>query len=404
MTSLPVATPELVNGNHPTPGARPHRILVVAGDRLYRGLLAAALERAGWEVHAVDTADAAVEAFETGSYAMVIVETDGAPLDGYAVSRQLRQVKTSGAHVPIVAFTNDTLQSDRKKRKAAGIDNYIGKPLRSRSLDNLLRRYAEAEGPPDGAGSQLGAIDERCVADLLEMVGDTSQFKIFLQNCVTDIGHLMDQLREAEEDNDLGLLWEAARLLKGRGAQLGIGRVQAIAATIETLARAGSAAGVDALLQELSIANEQGLRELRSFKPVLERPVRKRQDAPAAPGHVLVAESDALTERFLVTLLTNNGFTPTCAVEGNAALARVESKVFQLVVANMNLPGLDGLGLLARCRLRPEYERVPVILLSSRGVQQDVVRAFELGADDHVSLPFNPMELLARIQRLLRTR
>ncbi len=117
-----------------------------------------------------------------------------------------------------------------------------------------------------------------------------------------------------------------------------------------------------------------------------------------------MAEGDALTARFLATALTNTGFKVTHASDGNAALAKIAARSFQALVLNAALPGVDGFGVLVQSRLLPQHAHTPVILLSSRGADQDVVRAFELGADDHIAVPFNPMEVIARIQRLIRVR
>ena len=86
----------------------------------------------------------------------------------------------------------------------------------------------------------------------------------------------------------------------------------------------------------------------------------------------------------------------------DAALEALTKERFGLVVLDINMPKTDGYGVLSQMRLRPESRSTPVLMLSSRVQEHDIVRAFDLGADDYVTKPFNPLELVSRIRRLMR--
>jgi len=115
--------------------------------------------------------------------------------------------------------------------------------------------------------------------------------------------------------------------------------------------------------------------------------------------HILLVEDDreisALTARFLRT----NDCRVTAVGDGRAMMARIEDHRIDLVVLDIMLPGEDGLSLLKR--MRPRH-RMPVILLTARSEEVDRVLGLELGADDYVTKPFSPRELLARIRAVLR--
>jgi DNA-binding response OmpR family regulator len=89
------------------------------------------------------------------------------------------------------------------------------------------------------------------------------------------------------------------------------------------------------------------------------------------------------------------------AFDGVEALASLEQNRPEVLILDLMMPKLGGFDLLSRLRDR-EGPRPRVIVLSARGREEDVTRAFDLGADDYVTKPFNPQELLARVARLLR--
>jgi len=127
--------------------------------------------------------------------------------------------------------------------------------------------------------------------------------------------------------------------------------------------------------------------------------------APSGATHsldVLVAEDDLLTSRFLMTSLASNGFRVTHAPDGSEALELLRKKTFGLVLLDAEMPTVDGYEVLSNMRLDPRHRGTPVLMLSARAQEHEVVRAFDLGADDYISKPFNPLELVARVRRLAR--
>jgi DNA-binding response OmpR family regulator len=113
---------------------------------------------------------------------------------------------------------------------------------------------------------------------------------------------------------------------------------------------------------------------------------------------VLVVEDDEKLARQVVACLQDGGFEPRWVKDGEAALA-AGPRGYALIVLDLMLPGAHGLDVLKRVRQEGE---VPVLVLSARNDTADKVRALELGADDYLTKPFWPEELLARVHARLR--
>jgi DNA-binding response OmpR family regulator len=114
---------------------------------------------------------------------------------------------------------------------------------------------------------------------------------------------------------------------------------------------------------------------------------------------VLVADDDADLRELIAFTLSQAGYLVVKAADGSAAVRRFEEESADLVVLDINMPGLSGFQVCEAIRAR---SRVPVMMLTVRGEEEDLVRALELGADDYLIKPFSPRTLLARLKALLR--
>ena len=121
--------------------------------------------------------------------------------------------------------------------------------------------------------------------------------------------------------------------------------------------------------------------------------------APAAP-RVLLAEDEAPIREGLTELFSSQGFSVAGVADGMAALERAVDGGFDVIVLDIMLPGKDGLHVLEQLRKRGDM--TPVLLLTAKGAEDDIVRGLEAGADDYVTKPFGIHELLARVRGLVR--
>jgi DNA-binding response OmpR family regulator len=118
------------------------------------------------------------------------------------------------------------------------------------------------------------------------------------------------------------------------------------------------------------------------------------------PGTIVVIEDDHNISDLVDLYLRRDGFRVIQAADGTAGLAAIDREKPRLVVLDIGLPGeIDGLELCRRLRTR---DTVPVLMLTARDTELDRVLGLEIGADDYVTKPFSPRELVARVKAILR--
>lgn len=116
-------------------------------------------------------------------------------------------------------------------------------------------------------------------------------------------------------------------------------------------------------------------------------------------SRILVVEDDRRTAELLVELLGMAGFVAESVPYGEDAVERMHDAPYNLVLLDVNLPGMDGFD---TCRALRAHSAVPIIMLTARGEPGDRVDGLETGADDYVPKPFDPRELVARVRAVLR--
>ena len=122
--------------------------------------------------------------------------------------------------------------------------------------------------------------------------------------------------------------------------------------------------------------------------------------AAAARGMILIVDDDSSVRRALHTTLNTLGFTTTEASGGEEALALARTNPYDVVLLDINMPGMDGL---ETCRqLRRLFPRIAILMLTVRDSEEDKVQALEAGADDYVTKPFHIRELTARVRAAVR--
>ena len=120
-------------------------------------------------------------------------------------------------------------------------------------------------------------------------------------------------------------------------------------------------------------------------------------DVQSTTGDILVVDDTPIKLRLLSNLLTKHGYRITLIEDGLAALAAVQANTPDLILLDINMPGLDGYEVCQRLKSQEHTKEIPVIFISSFDETWDKVRAFQVGGVDYITKPFQVEEVLARI-------
>ncbi|MDZ5699463.1 MULTISPECIES: response regulator transcription factor [Phyllobacteriaceae] len=118
-----------------------------------------------------------------------------------------------------------------------------------------------------------------------------------------------------------------------------------------------------------------------------------------ANAQILIVEDDPEIANLLALTIQDNGMIPTVAEDGRVIQSLLRNNSFDLIILDVMLPGEDGLSL---CRKIRSEKTIPIILLTALGEEVDRIVGLEVGADDYVTKPFSPREVVARVRSLLR--
>ena len=235
------------------------------------------LERSGYRVDAVENGREAVEALSNIPYGAVLMDVQMPEMDGYEATAEIRRREGSGHHIPIIAMTADAMQGDRERALAAGMDDYIAKPVKHEELDAVLERWIpQPEQDPlehrsdgdAGANEDAPALDLSVLESRRGPQRDRERDKLatIVGLFIDDVPLRLDEMRQAVERGEAQKVEETAHMLKGGSGYMGAGQMAKICAGIQGLGASGELSRAPELLDELEA-------EFKRIRPALEAAV-----------------------------------------------------------------------------------------------------------------------------------
>jgi CheY-like chemotaxis protein/HPt (histidine-containing phosphotransfer) domain-containing protein len=245
------------------PDANPdsdRRILVAEDNPANQKLTVAILGKLGYPADVVASGTEAVDAVTRSSYGAVLMDCEMPRMDGYEAATEIRRRETRTRRTPIIAMTAAALEGDRERCLAAGMDDYVSKPVHIVEIDAALRRWLGGTGPapqpstmnvpPPASGSSL---DPRRVAELraLRRGDEPSAFSLVAKIFLRDTPNRFDSLRKAALEGDPRATESAAHYLKGAAHNIGAVRMADLCGEFERLGRSRELGGASDLLAQL---------------------------------------------------------------------------------------------------------------------------------------------------------
>jgi len=222
-------------------------------------------------------------------------------------------------------------------------------------------------------------------------------------------GEAADKIADAAKRGGMKTLWDSglAHVKRGESTIEELTRVVDIPAEDEAPPPAQKAPGRASGTARLSGGAEAPPAAPVSthFDLLEEQAPPRRSGAHGQPASkVLLVDDEDSLRKVMKDLLERDGYVVTEARDGVQALDQVDRVGPDIIVLDLNLPGLDGYGVLSHLRSRPATANIPVIVLTAKGDEDNEVRVFELGADDFLTKPFRARALSARLEAVLGRR
>ena len=220
------------------------------------------LERSGYRVDAVNNGREAVEALSNIPYAAVLMDVQMPEMDGYEATAEIRRREGSARHTPVIAMTADAMQGDREKALAAGMDDYIAKPVRHEELEAVLGRWIpKPEQEP--LALDLSVLESRRGP---QEDGEPDKLARIVGLFIDDVPLRLEELRLAVERGDAQKVEETAHMLKGGSGYMGAVHMAEICGEIQALGSSGELSHAPELLDTLET-------EFNRIRPALEAAV-----------------------------------------------------------------------------------------------------------------------------------
>jgi CheY-like chemotaxis protein len=240
------------------PARRQLRVLVAEDNSINQQVVLSHLRNMGHEAYVVDNGRAAINAWSAGEFDAILMDCHMPEMDGYAATREIRRREPDSRHIPIIALTANALEGDRERCLAAGMDDYLSKPIKLTNLAAVLAFVAEeggedvAEEVPlniENAMSEPALSTERLEELRSELPDDA--FRDLVEIFLREVPELVGILRHAVEIRDVSLVRETAHRFKGSCSTLGANRMATLCQVLQHAAEKRRIADLPGLVNRL---------------------------------------------------------------------------------------------------------------------------------------------------------
>ena len=257
----------------PRPAQSTLDVLLVEDHIVNQKLAIALLERWGHKVTVAENGRVALDSLGRRNFDVVLMDMMMPVMDGVEATRHIRAAEAAtGQHVPIIAMTANAMESDRDRCIAAGMDDYLSKPIKAQELQEMLQRYAASRDlvalpvpvPPNAKDPSAEPVFDYA-AGIRGM--DQEVLEIITETFVAGWPDDLQKLRHGLDHNELKVVLHTAHALKGTLSMFGARPASALAERMESMASRGDLEGACALLPPLLAEVEQLLEAIPKVLP-----------------------------------------------------------------------------------------------------------------------------------------
>jgi CheY-like chemotaxis protein/HPt (histidine-containing phosphotransfer) domain-containing protein len=247
-------------------------VLLAEDNRTNRDIVLALLRREGLELDAVANGAEALEAISRGDYALVLMDLQMPVLDGLEATRRIRALPGPKSRLPVVAMTAHAMTGDRERCLAAGMDDYISKPLDPAYFQAILQRHLRRGRPPGPPALPAHSsptvpprIDEARLANLRRNLPPDG-LRPILAGWKEEAAAAIPEIGRLASGGDLGRLSRLTHSFKGSAGMVGAQRLSSLLVALEEACSSGEPAAAQRLAGEVAAELPETLRELESHE------------------------------------------------------------------------------------------------------------------------------------------
>jgi signal transduction histidine kinase/DNA-binding response OmpR family regulator/HPt (histidine-containing phosphotransfer) domain-containing protein len=237
-----------------------NKILLAEDNAVNQKVALRLLEKLEYRVEIVTDGLAAVAAWQSGNFDLILMDCQMPRMDGYAATREIRRLEQGNSHIPIVALTAHAMKGDEEKCRAAGMDDYLAKPIDRERLDACLERFLPStsstgtapalQEPPRETAGASDPVDWKALLDSID--GDAGFANALVGAFIGTANRELAGIAAALAAGDAARMRDAAHTLKGASANLRAATATAAAAQLEAAAVAGDNARMPSLAGKLT--------------------------------------------------------------------------------------------------------------------------------------------------------
>ena len=389
-------------------------ILLICSDRDLSGMVKSGLTNPFRKVHVAESGLMVLDMLTEMEVALILLDDKLIDQGGRSMMVSLFK-RTAASEIPIIVLLSEGSAITRTECFALGAVDYLEKPV---DLDILSATVSAGLFLKSGSPGLLqkkmpisiALVEIDALAEIDRQRGEDMGGEV--------IRHLLAQMERSFRKSDYFEPYRRGGIVTVFPETHPEGTERALHKLLTNFKEAILKTGEKSIMVNFSA----GVAELRTESTIKETVVRAKQllnhsreightgfiavrgASATVKGKIIIAEDDVLIASVVKHRLELNGFEVEHLNDSEAVLKLLNDKAISLFIIDARMPIMDGFELVEQIRRKPELDNVPIVMLSPPGRERDIVRAFELGANDYVTKPFSPVELKARIDRLLQSK
>lgn len=394
------------NSNQPLNLAEtlPLTILLAEDNHINQKLALGLLTELGYSIDLVVNGVEVLAALKNRSYDIILMDCQMPEMDGFEVTRRIRNNGLESQQPRIIAVTANALKGDREKCLAAGMDDYISKPIMEEELVRVLRHWGEkenSENTPFVGKTEIttNSVLDRQIIDKLKPLLREELIDLFLE----DFPQSFEKLKQYTRSQELQKLEKEVHRFKGSCAGIGARSMELYCQTIQQKGKIQAFPQIDKLLGLLKSEYEKTILELTQIYgyPTTKDQKNRLLAIKSNKTRVLIVDQNKNVCEQIRALLQARTFICSFIIRSSIFGYRLQQENFDLIIMAVDMPGIEKETLYAEFKVNPLYNKTSVILLTENSLDADDMKKLIKEGAEIVKKPIDEMDLVGKIENKL---